>query len=74
MHDRYCIAMWCASVLVSLCLAASLARAQQTALPNIVFLLIDDLGWGDVGFHQESPNAEVVTPNIDALAQEGILA
>jgi len=37
--------------------------------PNFVFILIDDLGWMDVGY-QGSPLYE--TPNIDRLASEGV--
>jgi hypothetical protein len=36
--------------------------------PNIVILLVDDLGWNDVGYH----NPEVTTPNVDMIAKEGI--
>ncbi|MGE0756377.1 MAG: sulfatase-like hydrolase/transferase [Pirellulaceae bacterium] len=35
--------------------------------PNIVFLLADDLGWSDVGYH----GSEIRTPQIDRLAQAG---
>lgn len=49
-------------------------RAQQKSteaanpLRNVVILLADDLGWGDVGFHGGIPE----TPNIDKLAKEGL--
>ena len=37
--------------------------------PNIIFILADDLGWGDIGcFGQE----KIPTPNLDLLAQHGI--
>ena len=35
--------------------------------PNIVYLLADDLGWGDVGYH----GPDIKTPNIDKLAAAG---
>ena len=46
------------------------ARPQMPAgPPNIVFILVDDLGWRDVGF---AGNDFVETPHIDRLAAEGI--
>lgn len=38
--------------------------------PNIVFVLCDDLGWGDLGCYG---NKDIKTPNIDRLAREGLL-
>ncbi len=36
--------------------------------PNIVYILANDLGWKDVGFHGGTP----ATPNLDALAASGV--
>src|SRR2546425_5749862 len=36
--------------------------------PHIVFLLADDLGWKDVGYH----GSEIQTPNIDRMAAQGV--
>ena len=38
--------------------------------PNILFILADDLGYGDVGCY--NPESKVPTPHLDQLAKEGI--
>lgn len=42
----------------------------NAAKPNIVFFIADDLGYGDVGYH--GFRDDVVTPNIDSLAEKGL--
>jgi arylsulfatase A-like enzyme len=41
---------------------------SRSSAPNIVFILADDLGWGDIGFN----NPEVLTPHLNRLASEGV--
>jgi arylsulfatase A-like enzyme len=45
------------------------AQAQKSTKPNIIFILADDLGYGDIGCYGQQKNE---TPNIDKLAQQGI--
>lgn len=50
-------------------LAPATTVAQAAApRPNIVFIVSDDQGWKDAGFH----GSEIRTPHIDALAQGGV--
>tara|TARA_R110000850_G_scaffold141737_1_gene263703 strand:- start:40 stop:1497 length:1458 start_codon:yes stop_codon:yes gene_type:complete len=37
--------------------------------PNVVLIFADDMGWGDVGYHGFE---DVITPNIDRIAAEGV--
>ena len=37
--------------------------------PNIILIMVDDMGWSDIGCY----GSEIDTPNIDRLAAEGLL-
>ena len=52
----------------SLCLLASHAITATPAKPNILFIVGDDMGYADVGFHGCK---DIPTPNLDALAAVG---
>lgn len=59
---------------ISVMALASIAVAPATVAigaptkPNMVFILADDLGWADVGFH----GGNAPTPHLDRLAAEGL--
>ncbi|GGD11548.1 sulfatase-like hydrolase/transferase [Aquisalinus flavus] len=46
------------------------AQASDNKLPNIVYILTDDQGWGDLAAYGHD---RVKTPHLDALAREGML-
>jgi len=54
---------------VLLLMCFSIGFTQTNKKPNIIIILADDLGWGDVGFH----GSDIKTPNIDKLAKEGVI-
>jgi arylsulfatase A len=54
----------------SLLLVALPAHLSFAALPNIVILYADDMGYGDLGV--QNPDSKIPTPNLDRLAREGM--
>ena len=64
----------CALVVIALCLAAAPAETHRpyrraSDSPNIVFILADDLGYGDLGCYGQQ---KIKTPRLDRMAREGI--
>ncbi|XP_078610731.1 arylsulfatase B-like [Branchiostoma floridae x Branchiostoma japonicum] len=53
----------------ALAVAAKQPGSKDTTKPNILFIVADDLGWNDVGWH----NPDVKTPVLDQLANEGVI-
>src|SRR4029079_274590 len=45
------------------------ALAADESKPNVIFILADDLGYGDLGCYGQT---KIKTPNIDRLAAEGM--
>ena len=49
-------------------LRAAAAASGAPAQPNIVVILVDDMGWSDLGCY----GGEIPTPHLDALAKNGV--
>lgn len=47
----------------------SLRRGRPARIPNILYVLADDLGWGDLACYGST---SIRTPNLDRLAAEGV--
>lgn len=62
--------LWACFTLLLALAACSKANAAETTRPNVIFILADDLGWGDLGCYG---NPFLKTPGIDRLASEGTL-
>ena len=48
------------------------ARAQTTRRPNILFMLVDNLGYGELGAYGGGQTRGATTPRIDSLARDGL--
>ncbi|WP_119079532.1 sulfatase family protein [Chitinophaga alhagiae] len=57
------------AVSIAACGQAPGGKTAQ-ATPNIVFILADDMGYGDV--HCFNPNGKIATPHMDKLAEQGM--
>jgi len=56
------------SLAASSCSVFNMSRPRER--PNILFILADDLGYGDVACY--NPNSKIPTPNLDKLASQGM--
>lgn len=46
----------------------NLAQTLAARQPHVVFILADDFGWYDIGYH----GSEIRTPNLDKLSSRGV--
>lgn len=53
----------------ALCLALAACAGEADPAPNIIYMLADDLGYGELGAYGQT---KIRTPNLDALATQGI--
>lgn len=56
--------------LLSTCDGNQMDSASENQPPNIIYILADDLGYGELGVYGQS---KIETPNIDALGRDGML-
>ena len=65
MLDRFTLAFLTSALSL---VAAPAAAPQTSGRPNVVVILVDDMGWSDLG----SYGGEIATPHLDALAAGGL--
>lgn len=59
-----------ATMLVSMAMAfGSCTQSEPTVKPNVILIITDDQGYGDVGFHG---NEWILTPSMDQLAEQSV--
>ena len=57
------------ALLASLSLLPSVAAAQDQEKPNVVVMMVDNLGWGELGCYGGGELRGAATPRLDKLAQ-----
>ncbi len=62
---KYLFVLCCAL----LCVPAELCAAEKNVRPNVVFIVADDLGYGELGCYG---GTDIPTPNLDRLAAGGV--
>ena len=66
----YCFLAGCLLILTYCTTSQEVATTKtQQQRPNIIYILADDLGYGDLGCYGQE---KIETPNIDALAKNGM--
>ncbi len=69
LHGITTLAISAVVVLVAQVICTQPVNADQVSRPNIIFIMADDLGYGDLGCYGSEL---IATPNLDRMAAEGI--
>ncbi len=67
---RYNLIVSLLIIILSASCKPNVSGEKELSKPNIIYIMADDLGYGDVGFNGQS---KFKTPNIDRLAAEGMV-
>ncbi|MCK5174282.1 MAG: sulfatase-like hydrolase/transferase, partial [Planctomycetes bacterium] len=62
------VSVTAASLALGGCVESQNISAQKTSSPNVLLIMVDDMGFSDIGCY----GGEIDTPNIDGLAEGGV--
>ena len=64
------ILRFCGFIFITTAFSTDVCLSTSHRQPHVVMIVADDLGWGDIGFHDQFD--QIRTPYIDTLAAHGI--
>lgn len=68
---KYCLFLLAIIMLINGCGTANETEISDKIQPNIVYIIADDMGYGDVTYY--NPDSKIPTPSIDRLASQGLM-
>ena len=69
---RKLMCLLAATVVMAYMSAAQLAFAQEPTKPNVIVMMVDNLGWGELGVYGGGELRGAPTPRLDKFASEGM--
>jgi len=69
MKNRIYLCTIILALVLSGCVSKNATTEPQQTVPNIIYILADDLGYGDLGSYGQE---KIATPHLDQLANDGI--
>jgi len=66
---RSFLALCISTAMIAVIMTALAAPLSAAELPNIVLVMADDQGWGDVGYYG---HPKLLTPNLDSMSRSGL--